>query len=65
MAPEPAVFGFVGHYEVGVGRKWTEIELLCSCRQSPEEIHNFSGHLKRANLETCDFQIKIDDFLRF
>ena len=50
--------------EVDSGQKWTEKELLCSCRQPPVEICDFSRHLKSASPDIPNFCFKNNDFGR-
>ena len=54
--------GFGGRYKVEMGWEWVKNNLLCSCRQPPAEIRDFSGHPKSANPDFDDFGSKLTHF---
>ena len=41
-------FGLLGSGRVNSGPQWVKRDLLCSYRQPPAEIRDFSGHPKSA-----------------
>ena len=56
--PKPASFGSGGFQKVVKGWKWANIDLLCSSRQRPAAIRQFSRHMKSANPHLCHFWIE-------
>ena len=53
-APKSAFLGSGGALQGGEGEKIIENELICSCRQPPAGICDFSRHLKSANPDFRD-----------